>query len=123
MTSYRGAYIPCIAGSGSNHPDFYTIVKNNKRFIEAQPDTGLAAVMSESEVPFFHTYAHTFVARFGLALLKFCQHTDNGELALVPLVPFDRTWDDEALAELIGLTPEELTAIRAALPDYHGLLN
>lgn len=59
----------------------------------------------------------------GLSLTKFGPNLVNGELKTVPLVPLDRHWTDEELAELIGLTAEELEIIRHTLPDYHGLLN
>lgn len=84
--------------------------------------SALSVPIPKEQFKDFHTYLCTFVARMGLALLKVSMDHDDGQLKTVPLVPFDRHWDDEALAELIGLTAEELDAIRAALPDYHGLL-
>lgn len=121
--SYRGAYISRMSAEQSSHAPFYSIVKNNPRYIEAGPDASMSVRISEEQTPHFLTYARTFVARMGLALMKYNQENSRHELATVPLVPFDRAWTDEALAEEIGLTAEELQAIRQALPDYHNLNN
>lgn len=115
----KGAYIQAIRGN-INEPDLHTLVSDNKKYHTAHAgDNGMCVCIPESQFDNFYTYAATFVARFGLALLKFDQ---NGHFAAVPLVSFDRAWTDEALAELIGLTDEELAVIRSVLPDYHNLL-
>lgn len=113
--SYRGAYIPELCG-------LPVIVRSPKAYDSEARYKGRCVQLSQEEAEYFNTYAQTFVARMGLMLRKYGISNDFG-YPTVPLVPFDRHWTDEALAAEIGLTSEELDAIRAALPDYHGLLS
>lgn len=119
MSEYRGAYVVAIRGGAAFYQRTLLVGKTTKEYTG---ESGLCARVTEAEAESFFCYAKTFVARAGLMLSKYNHHNDGGELATVPLVPFDRHWTDEDLAAEIGLTEEELTAIRAALPDYHGLL-
>lgn len=105
--------------------DFYTFMSDDPQYwsvsVNDIADFGIS-VTCENEMTNVYTYLKTFVARFGLALSKLSTNNHGGELKTVPLVPFDRNWTDEELAELIGLTDEELDIIRTVLSDYHGLL-
>jgi hypothetical protein len=119
----QGAYIQGIRGHIGTD-DFFTIISDNESQ-HVSSDTkvkGMSVDIEEDLMKYFFSYAKTFIARYGLAMTKFNQHNDTGELKTVPLVSFDRDWSDEDLAKLIGLTDEELTLIRSVLPDFHGLL-
>jgi hypothetical protein len=119
----QGAYIQGIRGHIGTD-DFFTIISDN----EAQhvnsdtKEKGMSVEIEEDRMKYFFSYAKTFIARYGLAMTKFNQHNDSGELKTVPLVSFDRYWTDEDLAKLIGLTDDEVSLIRSVLPDFHGLL-
>ena len=119
----QGAYIEGIRGHIGTD-DFFTIISDNEAQ-HASSDTkikGMSVDIKEDLMKYFFSYAKTFVARYGLAMTKFNQHNDTGELKTVPLVTFNRDWSDEELAKLIGLTDDELMFIRSTLPDFHGLL-
>ena len=42
-----------------------------------------------------------------------------GELKNLPLIPFDREWNDEMLCELFGITEEEYAEILRVIPAYY----
>jgi hypothetical protein len=106
----------------SGTDDFFTLVSNDPSYYGVRDDKDFGVYVELDEMPSLYSYLKTFFARFGLALSKFNGNNHMGELRTVPLVPFDRNWTDEELAELIGLTDEELDIIRTVLSDYHGLL-
>lgn len=102
--------------------DFFTIVPkqdNREHYAENKnTDFGLRIPVSQSEN--FYNYCESYVARMGLAILKFNSNLANGELNLVPMFDFSRTYTDEELYQLVGLTDEEINAIENFLPDYYG---
>jgi hypothetical protein len=115
------AYMQSVRGH-SGTDDFFTLVSNDPSYYGVRDDKDFGVYVELDEMPSLYSYLKTFFARFGLALSKFNGNNHMGELRTVPLVPFDRNWTDEELAELIGLTDEELNIIRTVLSDYHGLL-
>lgn len=117
FTNDDGIVIPSIR---ANFPRVDAISIVTKRE-DLRNQVGGMKVLTENEKS-FNSFAESFIARMGLMLSKYNQHNERGEMKTVPLVPFDRHWTDEELAELIGLTDEELNIIRSVLPDYHGLL-
>ena len=118
-------FVPYNTGSFGEDRYYSIVTKDMPGFWEtvgAKHTTYWSLALKDTERSSFMSFAETFVARFGLVFLKYNQQNARGEYKTVPLVPFDRHWTDEALAELIGLTAEELDVIRNTLPDYHGLL-
>lgn len=66
-----------------------------------------------------YEYCTTKPARFCLSLLKFTKQNHMGELKLIPLVDFNRTWSDKELYELLGITPTEEAFIEEFISDYY----
>lgn len=132
------AYIQKVRGNVGKD-DFYTIVSNEKeyyctgkeygeRFADNAKNRGKDKVFVDdygvalndiNELNNFFDYAQSYVARMGLALLKFTLNNHSGELRLVPLVDFTRTWSDDELYSLLNLTDEEVATIEALLPNFH----
>ena len=98
--------------------DWYTFASNDKKKRDYGSNFGIAA-KNKKEANRIFDYLMTNPARFGLALLKFSGNMTGGALGLVPLVDFSRTWTDEEVYELLGLTLAERRAIDNFLPDYH----
>lgn len=105
--------------------DFYTFVSNDKSYYSKDmndtSDHGIK-INSLNEMENVYIYLKTFVARFGLAFRKINTNNQPSEFELVPLVDLKKSWDDEKLSILLGLTKEEMDFIKKTLPDYHGLL-
>ena len=119
--SVESVFISKVRGH-PNDPDFFTIVPRADGRIHycenLHTDFGLTIPVDNSEN--FYDYCESYVARIGLATLKFNQHLNNGELNLVPMFDFSRTYTDEELYQMVGLTDEEINAIENFLPDYYG---
>ena len=118
--------IPSITGS-IDEDRYFSIITNDMcgfidRIKKRGKDEYRSLMIDQDKKESFFSFAKTFVARFGLVFIKINQLNSRGELKGVPLVPFDRLWTDEELAQLIGLTDEELEVIIKSLPDYHNLL-
>lgn len=105
--------------------DFYTFVSNDSSYytssLDDKSDHGIK-VNSMNELKNVYIYLKTFIARFGLSFRKINTNNQPSEFEMVPLVDLTKKWNDESLAELIGLTNKELNYIRKKLPDYHDLL-
>ena len=57
----------------------------------------------------------------GLALNKFNVNLAiGGSTKFIPMFDFSRTYTDEELYKMVGLTEEEIAAIENFLPDYYG---
>ena len=87
------------------------------RSINEKHDYGIE-VKSNQQIKNVYTYLKTYVARFGLALLKINQH--NGPFKKVPLVDFDKVWTDEMLIKELKLTKKEVYIMKKVLGNYHG---
>ena len=74
---------------------------------------------SEKEAYFVEQYLKTRVVRFAVSLLKFGIHNENGEIRLVPIVPFDRIWTDEMLKTRFEITDAEYDEICKVIPVYY----
>jgi hypothetical protein len=119
-TQEIGCYVQSIRG----HPgedDMFTIVSNNPAYYKQAEDGGMSIILPKEEWEFFYTYAKTFFARWCIATLKVDQNLGAGQLLSLPKIPMDRHWTDEELAQLIGLTDDEMNEIFRVLPDYHNL--
>ena len=105
-----------------NDPDFFTIVpkEESRDHYVRNKNTDFGLRISVNNAENFYHYCESYVARIGLSVLKFNQHLDNGELNLVPMFDFSRTYTDEELYKMVGLTEEEIAAIENFLPDYYG---
>lgn len=113
-----------IRGTRPTDDDFYTFIplrENRDGYGASTNSTFGVKIRSKKEVDFVYDYLESYVARFGLALLKFSQNTANKEFALVPLVSFDKNYKDEELCELLGIRNDEFLEIKKVIvPLYDG---
>lgn len=118
------AHLGKIRGTRPTDDDFYTFIplrENRDDYGLSKDSTFGVGVSSKNEVDFVYDYLESYVARFGLALLKFSQNTANKEFALVPLVDFDKFYSDDALCKLLKLTKNEFNEIKKVIvPLYDG---
>jgi SAM-dependent methyltransferase len=116
------AYIAKIRGHSRGNIDFYTIVPRKdyreKNFTCDAHEFGIP-LQDPAHIDNAYDYCETNFARMALALLKFIINSYTGELALIPLMDFARTYTDQELYEMAGFTQEEIDTIEAVLPDYH----
>ncbi|WP_438352328.1 Eco57I restriction-modification methylase domain-containing protein [Microbacterium sp. CJ88] len=68
---------------------------------------------SEAEAEFMCAYLKSRFVRFLLSLRAANQSVTRSSFAFVPELPMDRVWDDEALYEKYGISPEERTYIES----------
>ena len=118
------AHLGKIRGTRPTDDDFYTFIplrENRGDYGFSKSSTFGVSVSSKNEVDFVYDYLESYIARFGLALLKFSQNTANKEFALVPLVDFDKFYTDEDLRQMLKLTKNELVEIKKVIvPLYAG---
>ena len=110
---------------GMNSPilkdDFFTFIKKNTQVSENQnPKYDLwFRFESENEGKNFISFLKTDFARFALALYKFAQSLNNGELRFVPKLDFTQEWTDEKLYTHFNITEEEQAFIKEVIPPYY----
>ena len=93
---------------------YYTTSINEKH------DYGIE-VKSNKQIKNVYAYLKTYVARFGLALLKINPNNHTGRFfRKVPLVDFNKKWSDEMLKKELKLTNSEMKFIMKLLGNYHG---
>ena len=93
---------------------YYTTSINEKH------DYGIE-VKSNKQIKNVYAYLKTYVARFGLALLKINPNNHTGRFfRKVPLVDFNKKWSDEMLKKELKLTNSEMKFIIKLLGNYHG---
>jgi len=68
-------------------------------------------VKSEEEAKYLISYMNTNFCNFFLSLRKKTQNLKPDSLKWIPLVPFDREWNDELLYKHFNLTQEEIDLI------------
>jgi hypothetical protein len=107
-----------IRGTRPTDADFYTFIPLRGNRVgygaSSESDFGVKIAVA-SEVEYVYDYLESYVARFGLALLKFSQNTANKEFALVPLVSFNQLHTDADLYAMLGLTANEIDAIKKVI--------
>jgi len=74
---------------------------------------------TEEEGKNFLSYLKTDFARFSLAMYKFAQSLNNGELRFVPNLNFKEEWTDEKLKSHFQITDEEELYIRETILPYY----
>ena len=94
------------------------ISKYYTRSINEKHDFGIE-VKSNQQIKNVYAYLKTYVARFGLALIKI-NHNNTGAFKKVPLVDFNKTWTDEMLIKELKLTKKEVYIMKKVLGNYHG---
>lgn len=107
-----------IRGTRPTDDDFYTFIPlrgNRTGYGVSKDSTFGVKVSSKKEADFVYDYLESYVARFGLALLKFSQNTANKEFALVPLVDFNKNYTDADLAKMLKLTKAEMAEIKKVI--------
>lgn len=122
VTGELKASLGKIRGTRPTDDDFYTFIplRGNRDGYGDSTSSGFGVkIVSKKEVEFVYDYLESYVARFGLALLKFSQNTANKEFALVPLVEFDKKYSDADLCKLIGLTTDEFLEIKKVIVQLY----
>jgi hypothetical protein len=113
-----------IRGTRPTDDDFYTFIplRENRADYGASTNSNFGVkVSSKKEAEYVYNYLESYIARFGLALLKFSQNTANKEFALVPLVQFNQNYTDADLAKILKLSKIEMAEIRKVIvPLYDG---
>ena len=107
--------------------DFYTLVLKN-----SETNKGIRKSSDKDKMPVFEfhsnderdnfiNYLKTDFARFCLSFFKINQHTDCGEMEIIPWLDFTQSWDDDKLFEHFNVSKEIQDYIRKFLPDYYGI--
>jgi len=101
--------------------DFFTFMKKDTEVLQTQnPKYDLwFRFQTEREGENFISFLKTDFARFSLAMYKFAQSLNNGELRFVPMVDFTQEWTDEKLNSLFSVSKEEQEYIREIIPPYY----
>jgi predicted amino acid-binding ACT domain protein len=117
------AALPKIRGTRPTDDDFYTFIpkveKDFLNYYNAESSDFGVVINVDSDKDNVYDYLRSYVARFGLALLKFSQNTANKEFALVPLVDFTVKHTDRDLFNMLGLTAQEIDAIKKVICNYY----
>lgn len=117
------AALPKIRGTRPTDNDFYTFIpkveKDFLNYYNAETSDFGVVIDTESDKDNVYDYLRSYVARFGLALLKFSQNTANKEFAMVPLVDFKIKHTDQFLFNMLGLTTQEIDAIKKVICNYY----
>lgn len=74
-------------------------------------------VDSKEEAKSIASYMRTRTFRFLVGIKKMSPIGTRKVYSLVPIVPFDREWDDSATETELGLTPDEITYIHETTPE------
>ena len=101
--------------------DFFTFVKKDTR-VERKEDPKYDLwfrFQTEIEANNFLSFLKTDFARFSLAMYKFAQSLNNGELRFVPRLDFTQEWTDKKLNDLFKVTEEEKSYINEIIPPYY----
>lgn len=117
------AALPKIRGTRPTDDDFYTFIpkveKDFLNYYNAESSDFGVLINVDKDKDNVYDYLRSYVARFGLALLKFSQNTANKEFALVPLVDFTVKHTDQDLFNMLGLTAQEVNAIEKVICNYY----
>jgi hypothetical protein len=101
--------------------DFFTFVKKDTG-VEIKENSKYDLwfrFQTETEANNFLSFLKTDFARFSLAMYKFAQSLNNGELRFVPRLDFTQEWTDEKLNVLFNITEEEKSYINEIIPPYY----
>lgn len=96
-----------------------TKMESYTKNISVKRDFGIR-VKNNEQIKNVYSYLKTFIARFGLALLKINANNHGGDFAKVPLVDFNKEWTDEILIKELKLTEKEFEIIVDTLGKNHG---
>ena len=101
--------------------DFFTFVKKDTKVERKEtPRYDLwFRFQTETEANNFLSFLKTDFARFSLAMYKFAQSLNNGELRFVPTLDFTQEWTDKKLNDLFSITEEEKSYINEIIPPYY----
>lgn len=117
------AALPKIRGTRPTDDDFYTFIpkveKDFLNYYNAKTSEFGVVIDSESDKDNVYDYLRSYVARFGLALLKFSQNTANKEFAMVPLIDFKIKHTDQSLFNMLELSVQEVNAIKKVICNYY----
>ena len=101
--------------------DFFTFIKKDTMVERKEnPKYDLwFRFQTETEANNFLSFLKTDFARFSLAMYKFAQSLNNGELRFVPRLDFTQEWTDKKLNDLFSVTEGEQTYIKEIIPPYY----
>jgi hypothetical protein len=124
ITSYeKTKYKAKLASMRGNRggDDWYTFIPKDKKFWTTNGDDGEWGVDADSDQTVMNIYDFftTNPARFGLSIHKFSADMHGGAMNKVFLIDFSRTYTDNEIYDMLGLTEKERQAIDRSLPDYH----
>ena len=74
---------------------------------------------TEKEGKNFLKYLQTDFVRSCLAITKFAQSLNSGEMKLIPWMDFKEEWNDEKLYAHFNITEEEQAFIKEVIPPYY----
>jgi len=111
-----------MRGNGGGD-DWYTFIPANKKYWTTDNEEGDWGIdtASHEEAMNVYNYLTTNAARFGLSIYKFSADMYGGAMNGVPIVDFSKTYTNDELYNILGITEEERNAIDSSLPDYHEL--
>lgn len=101
--------------------DFYTFL-DKRATVESKEKSSYDLwfkFTTKEEGENFIKYLKSDFARFSLAMYKFAQSLNNGELRFVPLLDFREEWDDSKLFKKFNITKKEQEYIRKIIPAYY----
>ena len=98
--------------------DWYSFMPKDEKYWVSDGHFGIEA-KSKTELKNIYEFLKTNPARFGLALYKFSSDMEGGAMSGVPLIDFSKTYTDEEIYDMLGLTQKERKIINNFLPDYH----
>ncbi len=101
--------------------DFFTFIKKDTMVERKEnPKYDLwFRFQTETEANNFLSFLKTDFARFSLAMYKFAQSLNNGELRFVPRLDFTQEWTDKKLNDLFSVTEGEQTYIKEIITPYN----
>ena len=107
--------------------NFFSFVPSDEKLtqyyttdVKQKQDFGIE-VKNNKQLKNVYAYLKTYIARFGLALLKINPNNHSGgAFKKVPLVDFNKKWSDEMLSKELNITKSEMKLMMNILGNYHG---
>ena len=97
--------------------DFYTMVQRDATNHSIRSSNFGLEINSGQEENVF-SYLTTFITRFALSVHKL-NSNNQGEMKMIPLVDFNRSWTDADLCKEFGITDKEYAEILKVIPVYY----
>ena len=124
-------YIAISALSGSKdlknedvfRPNYFSVVALKPRYERfsdkfEKGNTSLGADSVEN-LEIMTEYLKSKFSRFMVSVYKTNNHTDSGEMTLIPSLDFSRSWTDQEIYIHFNLSQEEINLIETFIPNYY----